>query len=74
MRSGASMHHQIAGFLWAKSRNWTPEDLKNRESNQLPLFSKKQRSNFVIMNDGDINKLRAIVKDRLDTLMPKKNL
>ena len=58
-------------ILWAKSRNWTQEDLKNRESNQLPLFSKKQRSNFVIMNDGDIYKLRAIVTDRLATLIPK---
>lgn len=57
----ASLERRIR---WARARNWTESDLKNRESNQLPIQTKKQLSNLVIINDGDLTHLRAIVSAR----------
>lgn len=49
---------------WSQARHWTANDLKSRESKQLPIQTKKQLSNLVIINDGDLNELRAIVSAR----------
>lgn len=41
-----------------ESRNWDIEELRRRESSQLPLTEKRARSRFVIHNEGSIEQLR----------------
>ncbi|MDB4331575.1 dephospho-CoA kinase [bacterium] len=46
---------------WAKSRNWSAQDLRNRELNQIPIELKKRLSNQVMMNQGSSNDLKQLV-------------
>jgi dephospho-CoA kinase len=40
-------------------RGWKPGELARRESSQLPLEHKRSRAHFVVVNDGDLDTLRA---------------
>ncbi|MEC8473212.1 MAG: dephospho-CoA kinase, partial [Planctomycetota bacterium] len=56
-------------IAWAQARNWTSEDLRKRESNQIALKIKKELSNLVIINDKDRAALESIVDQRWVHLM-----
>ena len=43
----------------ARRRGWTPQQLSQREATQLPLEQKRARAEFVVVNDGDLDQLRA---------------
>ena len=47
-------------IAWAQARNWTAEDLRKRESNQIALKIKKELSNLVIINDQDPANLESV--------------
>ena len=51
-------------IAWAQDRNWTAEDLRKRESNQIALKIKKELSNLVIINDKDRADLESLVDQR----------
>lgn len=40
-----------------EERNWDEEELRRRESRQMPLAAKRSRSQFVIRNEGSIEQL-----------------
>lgn len=46
----------------AASRGWTAETLARREAAQLPLETKRQRADEVLVNGGDPNQLRNHVR------------
>ena len=56
-------------IAWAQDRNWTAEDLRKRESNQIALKIKKELSNLVIINDKDRADLESLVDQRWAHLM-----
>jgi len=51
------------------NRNWTAEELKRRESTQLPLNTKRQHADFVIDNSGSIEDASRQLTDILATLL-----
>ncbi|MEQ9459511.1 MAG: dephospho-CoA kinase [Phycisphaeraceae bacterium] len=42
-----------------ETRGWSPEELADRESSQLPLDIKRDRADYVINNDADPDQLRV---------------
>lgn len=42
-------------------RGWASGELERREALQLPLATKRDRADFVIRNEGDLDELRAAV-------------
>ncbi|MEM9083349.1 MAG: dephospho-CoA kinase [Planctomycetota bacterium] len=46
-----------------KLRGWTPDELERREAAQLPMSQKRERSDFVVTNDGDISQVKQQVND-----------
>ena len=51
------------------NRNWTAEDLKHRESTQLPLTTKKGLADFIVDNSGAIKDASRQFTDILTTLI-----
>lgn len=51
------------------NRNWTAEELKHRESTQLPLTTKKQLADFIVDNSGTIEDASRQLTDILTTLI-----
>lgn len=46
-----------------KSRGWSSDELGRRESAQFPLSQKRESSDFVVINDGDISQVERQVND-----------
>ncbi len=55
----------------AIERGWTTGELNRRESNQLDINEKKRLSNFVIINDGSIQDLQAMVGRLWNTFLSR---
>ena len=55
----------------SKTRGWTEDDLKKREESQLPLDEKRSGSDYVIVNNGDLQNLieqvRRVLHDMTQT-------
>jgi len=51
------------------NRNWTAEELKHRESTQLPLTTKKGLADFIVDNSGTIQDASRQLTDILTTLI-----
>ncbi len=49
-------------------RGWTEAELARREAAQMPLSEKRERSDAVVVNDGDLAHLRAQVLSALETI------
>ncbi len=49
-------------------RGWASGELERREALQLPLATKRDRADFVIRNEGDLDELRAAVGRVLEAL------
>jgi len=49
-------------------RGWASGELERREALQLPLAAKRDRADFVIRNEGDLDELRAAVGRVLEAL------
>ena len=47
---------------FARSRGWSPEELRRRESSQMPLADKKTYATVVINNNAGLDKLRSAVE------------
>jgi dephospho-CoA kinase len=43
----------------AIARSWPPGELERREAAQLPLESKRARADYLVLNDGSLEELRA---------------
>lgn len=52
-------------------RGWTAEELRRRESWQIPLAEKRSQAEFVVENDGPAEKLRPQVADILQTIVAR---
>lgn len=50
------------------ARGWQPDELSRREACQLPLDEKRERSDHVLANDGDLEHLEAAVARLNETL------
>jgi len=50
-------------------RGWDAEELKRREKNQWPLETKRERSDYVIVNQGNVAELRRRVRLTLDEIL-----
>lgn len=53
----------------AADRGWSEAELIRREKNQLPLETKRQRSDYVVRNDGSLADLRRHVQSALDQIL-----
>jgi dephospho-CoA kinase len=51
-----------------EGRGWTEAELLRREAAQMPLDMKRDRSDAVVVNDGDLVQLRAKVLDALEAI------
>lgn len=51
------------------NRNWTAEELKHRESTQLPLTTKKRLADFIVDNSGTIQDASRQLTHILTTLI-----
>ncbi|MDR2642930.1 MAG: dephospho-CoA kinase [Planctomycetaceae bacterium] len=64
----ASKENRLARIL---KRNWTENDLKLRESAQLPIEKKRQHADFIISNNNTIdntkNQIASLIKKITDT-------
>ncbi|MBC8421585.1 dephospho-CoA kinase [bacterium] len=49
-----------------ESRGWTIEDLKQRESAQLPLDTKRKKADYIVINEGDLDGLQPQVEQILE--------
>jgi dephospho-CoA kinase len=49
-------------------RGWTATEVRRREGWQLPLIEKRSRADFIIDNDGPVERLRPQVADILQTI------
>lgn len=54
-----------------ESRGWSPDEVRQRESWQLPLAEKRSRSNFVINNNGPCEQVRPQVANILDVILTR---
>lgn len=50
-------------------RGWDAEELRRRENNQWPLETKRERSDYVIVNQGNVADLRRRVRLTLDEIL-----
>lgn len=50
------------------ARGWQPDELSRREACQLPLDEKRERSDHVLANNGDLEQLEAAVRALNETL------
>lgn len=53
----------------ADSRGWSPEELRGRESAQMPLDRKRSFADHVLINDADLESLRAQVARTLSLIL-----
>lgn len=51
-----------------EGRSWAEAELARREAAQLPLDQKRERSDAVVVNDGDLAHLRARVLSALEAI------
>lgn len=54
-----------------QSRNWTEQELRQREQWQLPLDEKRRRSGYLIDNDGTPDQLHTQVSTILDEIVAR---
>ena len=52
-----------------RERGWTAEEVKRREGWQIPLVEKRSRAEFVVDNDGPVERLRPQVADILQKIL-----
>jgi dephospho-CoA kinase len=50
------------------SRGWTPEELSRREDAQLPLDTKRNRADYVLINEGALDMVHDQVKQILEDI------
>ena len=53
----------------ARSRGWDEQELNRREESQLPLDEKQSRSDYVVVNDGDLPSLNEQVRRILNEIV-----
>ncbi|MCU0714638.1 MAG: dephospho-CoA kinase [Pirellula sp.] len=53
----------------AARRNWTPEELENREKSQMSIEKKRELADRILANDGSIEDLRSRVRSAFDAAM-----
>ena len=51
------------------ARGWDEKELAKRQDSQLPLDEKRARSDYVIINDGDLDTLRQQVRRTLSEIV-----
>jgi len=56
--------------LW-QERGWTAEEVRRRESWQIPLAEKRSRAHFVIDNDGPVERIHPQVAEILRTILAR---
>ncbi|MCC6909110.1 MAG: dephospho-CoA kinase [Phycisphaerales bacterium] len=54
-----------------EGRGWDAAELHRREKNQWPLETKRERSDYVIVNEGDVADLSRRVRLTLDEILTK---
>ena len=51
-----------------QSRGWSPEELCRREDAQLPLDTKRNKADYVLVNEGELDEIRNQVKQILEDI------
>lgn len=51
------------------ARGWSQKDLQEREAAQIPLARKRDVSQYVVVNDADLDRLRAQTRATLDRIL-----
>jgi dephospho-CoA kinase len=51
-----------------KTRGWTVEELERREAAQLPLDMKRNKADYVLINEGELDKVHCQVKQLLEDI------
>lgn len=51
-----------------EGRGWTEAELARREAAQMPIDEKRRRSHQVVVNDGDLDALRARVRAAVEAI------
>jgi dephospho-CoA kinase len=52
----------------SESRGWTLEELDRREDAQLPLDTKRNKADYVLINEGELDEVRNQVKQILEDI------
>jgi len=56
-----------------KDRNWSVEEIKRREAAQLPLDTKRNTADYVIINEGELDKVNNQVKQILEDVYNRRH-
>ena len=54
-----------------KNRGWSKDELNRRESAQLPLDTKCEKADYVVINEGDIHLVQTQVQQILEDIRMK---
>jgi dephospho-CoA kinase len=52
-----------------QTRQWSPEEFARREKSQMPLDTKREKSDYVVENDASLDVLRRKVEDIVSTVL-----
>ncbi len=53
----------------ARSRGWTPQEVEQREKQQISLDEKRAKADHIVINDSDIGSLRRTLERLLITIL-----
>lgn len=51
-----------------ESRGWSNEELKRRETTQLPLDMKRKKADYIVVNEGNLDSVKHQVEQILDDI------
>ena len=52
----------------AESRDWSKQDLQEREAAQLPLDKKQEKADYIVNNEGNLDAVHARVSEILEEI------
>ncbi len=56
-----------------KDRNWSVEEINRREAVQLPLDTKRDRADYVVINEGELGRVHNQVKQILEDVYNRRH-
>ncbi|MBT6164598.1 MAG: dephospho-CoA kinase, partial [Phycisphaerae bacterium] len=51
-----------------ESRDWSKQDLQEREAAQLPLDKKQKKADYIVNNEGNLDAVHAQVSEILEEI------
>jgi len=57
-----------------KTRDWTAEELNRREAAQLPLDTKRNKADYVLINESELGAVHCQVKQLLEDMNNRRRI